>query len=150
MPFIERRSMTDPVSRRWHSKNIRLICDEYSHSTIDYDYEEGTWIRISHFPLPPHFLQPYSRLLLLLPGINQPITVPPKSFYLDKGLRTNTGSTPSHVFDHTSYHGAQDLSRHGYAYHCVLLHRWWPTADVLSGDNLITVLNTIRYRLATA
>ena len=148
--YAERETMSSAISRRWYSKMIRVLCEEYRHSVVEYDYEEGTWIRISHFPLPPHFVQSYSRLLLLLPGINQPIPVPPKSFYLDKGLRTKTGATPAHVFDRTSYHGARDLSRKGCAYHCVLLRRWRPTADVLSGDNLITLLNTIRYRLASA
>ncbi len=141
--------MANTLSKRWYETNIHLICSEYSHSLIEYDSEDCTWIRIRDFPLPPSFVQSYTRLLLLLPGINQAISVPPKGFYINQGLRTTEGP-PGHVFDHTSYHGAENLTKQGYAYHCVLLRRWWPTADVLSGDNLITVLNTIHLRLATA
>jgi hypothetical protein len=127
-----------------------MIRYRYSESPVSYDDEDFTWIRIEEFPLPEHFQQKTSRLLLYLPGVHRPVTIPPLSFYLDSNLVTADGRTPAHVFNDASRHEALDLTHQGYAYYCLLIPVWRPTADVVSGDTLVGVTNRIRIELSKA
>lgn len=133
----------------WLIGNLLLLQSTLPTCDIEFDGDEGTWVRIIRFPLPDNFQQRQTDLLLLLPGIDQPMTMQPRSFYLDQNLRSSlTGNTPAHIFDMGSYHGWQDLANQGYANFCLLLTQWNPTADVVSGDNLLTVVNAIYQHLS--
>lgn len=134
----------------WYSTNLRLVQAHLPSCTVRFDREEATWIRVNRFPLPSNFAKPRSTdVLVLLPGITMPITAPPQCFYLDQGLRTRTGATPARVFDTGTYHAWPDLSKKGFATYCLMLQRWNPSWDVRSGDNFLTVFNTIFTTLAT-
>lgn len=131
----------------WYWGNVQQLAQLMPNSQINYDTEECTWIYIDRFPMPGNIRQDYSRLLLTLPGFRYPITVPPKAFYLDKGLRGVSGRYLAHVFEQGASHGCEDLSHLGYSWACLLLDRWRPTYDVVSGDNLAVVTNTIFQKL---
>lgn len=131
----------------WYWGNIQLLAQLMPNTQINYDTEECTWIYIDRFPMPANVLQDHSRLLLTLPGLNAPITMQPKAFYLDQGLRGASGRWLGHIFESGASHGCEDLSHLGYSWACLLLRRWRPTYDVVSGDNLATVTNTIFQKL---
>ena len=63
--------------RQWYAVNLQLLRYHYPQSQFTFDDEDFTWIRIDAFPLPSNFIQRTSRLLMRLPGIHRPITVPP-------------------------------------------------------------------------
>ena len=137
------------VTEHWYSKNILMMQRHLPSCRMEFDRTEGTWIKLRQFPLPRNFDVPRSTdLLFLLAGITRPITTPPLCFYLDQHLRTRGGRTPDHIFNVGSVHQWPDLSRQGYALYCVMLKEWNPALDVVSGDNLLTVVNTIYSTLA--
>lgn len=128
----------------WLIRNILLLQSALPDCDIEFDGDDGTWVRIEHFPLPNNFQQQQTDLLLILPGIHQPLATPPRSFYIDKNLKSSaTGFTPAHIFEQGSVHGWADLANQGYANFCLILHQWNPTQDIVTGDNLLTVVNTI-------
>ncbi len=131
------------ATERWYSANLQLLAYLLPQCLIRYDDEDATWIAFEHFPLPSNFQQGESDLLLLLPGLDQPVTVMPRHFYIDQDLRSRSGRSPGHIFEQ---HGKP--SRYGYAWFCLHLRNWNPTPDVISGDNLATVVNTIYHMLA--
>ncbi len=131
----------------WYFGGIQQLSQLFPNSKINYDTEECTWIYIDQFPLPVNVQQNYSRLLLTFPGINYPITMPPKAFYLDKGLRGKSGRTLRHIFEEGTAHDCEDLSHLGYSWACLILRRWKPTYDVVSGDNMATLVNSIFQQL---
>lgn len=133
----------------WYSDNFALVASSLPYCAIDCDWTEGTWIHISGFPLPANFRQETTNLLMVFAGTNHPITSEPRGFYLDQGLITINGNTPDHVFNTTSYHGFMNLSDMGYAWFCLLIDHWNPSQDVASGDNMISLINSIYAHLKT-
>ena len=131
----------------WYWANLQLLAQLMPDADITFDDEECTWILIDQFPLPANVYQDFSRLLITLPGINAPINKRPKAFYLDKGLLHSSGRPLEHVYNNETYHGCEDLSRYGYAWFCLLLDRWEPKYNVVTGDNIATVASTIFQKL---
>lgn len=131
----------------WLSGNLQLIAKQMSYATIEYDSDNYEWISINPFPLPAKVKQNFSRLLITLPGLQTPITEKPIAFYLNTGLKHSSGRSLEHVFNKRTYHECENLSHLGYAWFCLILNRWKPSTDVVSGDNLLTVINTIFHQL---
>ncbi|MGE4489423.1 MAG: hypothetical protein AB7E95_07770 [Kiritimatiellales bacterium] len=132
---------------RWWWGNILLLGKIFPQCKIEYDHEDFTWVYLDDFPLPENVQQDTTRLLLVLPGSRNPISVRPNAYYLDKNLRGVSGRPLEHIFNDTAYHGCANLSRQGYAWCCLILRRWKPTWDIASGDNLATITNTIFQQL---
>lgn len=133
----------------WYWGNLQLLANQMPDSTITYDDEDCQWIAIDKFPLPRNVMQNRSRLFILTPGLDKPITQRPEAFYLDIGLKHRSGRHLDHVFNQGAAHGCVDLSDYGYAWFCLLLDRWRPSYDVVNGDNYATVVNTIFQQLNT-
>lgn len=125
----------------WYRGNIELLKLVYPDSDIDFDREDYSWVVLWDFVLPKNWRPRKSALLIQLPGIRGPINSPPKSFYLDKGLRSTSGRTPGHYFE--TRHGDPIIQKKGYAWYCLFIKSWIPTADIISGDNLATVVDII-------
>lgn len=123
----------------WYQGNIHLLSLLLPYGEIHYDTEEYRWIHIGCFPLPACIEQATSRLLLILPGINQPITIPPRGFYIDKGLVRRDGR-PVMPPGSTS---KDELFHKGYLLADLCLPQWHPTYDVVGGDNLGSLLKLI-------
>ena len=133
----------------WMIRNILLLRAALPECDIEFDGEDGTWVRVCHFPLPNNIEQLQTDLLILMPGIHYPVTMAPRSFYLDQNLRSSaTGFTPAHIFERAPGHGWEDLTNRGYANFCLILSQWQPTPDVVSGDNLLSVVNTVFMNLS--
>ena len=115
---------------------------------VDYDEEDGQWVRIPDFPLPEGWGQPVTELLLVLPA-GYP-HVPPNGFFIDRRLRIQMGHRIDHYFEERSEYNP--LAGKGWAWFCIHLdrHAWRPTADVLRGDNLVKLAMLIRAILTDA
>lgn len=127
----------------WYNLNFQMLQLAYSGVWLEIEPDAYEWIRIHNFPLPDSFEQQATRLLVLLPGLTKPIGMMPRHYYANQNLRLKSGRRPRNVFDTRAQHGAPDLSHLGYAYLCVIPTRWQPTQDVVSGDNLVTIVNLI-------
>lgn len=123
----------------WYMGNIDLLRKTFG-ACVDHA-REFSWIKIKQFPLPPNWQQFYTGLLIVLPGLRGSIYATPDQFYLDLGLRTIWGEEPDHIYGEGNIYN--DLANHKYARYSVHLKRWFPSSDILSGDNLLTVTNII-------
>lgn len=133
----------------WYWGNIQLIAHQMPDATIRYDDTECRWIMIDPLPLPDNVYQDYSKLLIVLPGINKPIQTKPNGFYLDRGLKHHSGRSLDHIYNKGAYHDCEDLSSLGFAWFCLILKQWNPSYNVVDGDNYATVINTIFQQLKT-
>lgn len=133
----------------WYWGNIELIGEQLPKAQIAYDDVNCQWLCIDRFPLPNNVQQDYSKLLIVTPGLDQPISIRPNAFYLDLNLMHRSGRKLSHVYNKGAYHGCQDLSKEGFAWFCLHLNRWEPSYNVVDGDNYATVINTIYKELNT-
>lgn len=140
LPFEKGDIMT--FGELWYWRNLRLLAQRWRQCDIKVDEDECTWIHLGRFPLPRNFRQRNTDLLLILAGVRRPITVAPRGFYVDQGLRSLSGRGLDHIFDDDGPANAT-----GYAWFCLHLDRWQPSADVVRGDNLVTVTNTIQENL---
>lgn len=115
---------------------------------VDYDEEDGHWVRIPDFPLPEGWDRPVTELLLVLPS-GYP-HVPPNGFFIDRYLRTQRGRRIDHYFEERGEYNP--YSEKGWAWFCIHLDRnaWRPTGDVLRGDNLVKLVALIRAILTDA
>ena len=110
--------------------------------TVDYDDEDGRWLHIPHFPLPGGWDRPETALLLDLPrGYPH---LPPDGFYIDRYLRTRHGRQIDHYFEARGSHNP--YADKGWGWFCIHLNQaaWRPTADLVSGDNLLKLAALIR------
>jgi len=140
-------AMYENAIANWYYQNMLFLQQVFYDKVVIYDREEYTWVRIDNFDLPPIWIPRYSNLLITLPGVYTGIHVSPSEFYLDKNLRTITGWTTVHYFQ---AQGANRLSHLNYAYLCLHLQDWKPSWDVLSGDNLLTIVDLIYQRMSKA
>lgn len=105
----------------------------------EWDYEDGEWVRIPAFRLPPGLGQATTDLLIDIPA-DYPNT-PPNGIYVQQHLKL-----PSHYFERQS-----SLNRHGdrgwawYCFHVDGSHGGWrASTNVRRGDNLLIYLKLTR------
>jgi hypothetical protein len=115
---------------------------------VDYDEEDGQWVRIPEFPLPEGWGRPVTELLLVLPS-GYP-HMPPNGFFIDRHLRTQSGHRIDHCFEERGEYNP--YAAKGWAWFCIHLDRqaWRPTGDILHGDNLVKLAMLIRAILTDA
>lgn len=116
---------------------------------ILYDEEHGDWLIIPRYPLPARWQQRWCKLLIVFPSA-YPDT-PPIGFYLNRHFQLKGGGADGH-FTGQAYHGAPNLTGHGWYWYCVQIPPgsggWTPSADHRQTDNLWTLLNMVRESLS--
>lgn len=100
---------------------------------VDYDDVGRNWVVVHDYPLPAGFNKPSTPVLMLIPA-DYP-QVPPDGLFIDKGL-----NIPGHY--HQGHGGRNPFGDKDWAWLCAHLagHGWRPSADVVGGDNLVTLL----------
>ena len=100
---------------------------------VDYDHVGRSWVVVHDYPLPAGFNKPSTPVLMLIPA-DYP-QVPPDGLFVDKGL-----NIPGHY--HQEHGGRNPFGDRDWAWLCAHLagRGWRPSADVVAGDNLVTLL----------
>ncbi len=98
------------------------------------------WVIIKAFRLPQSWGRDTTQILIILPP-GYPIT-PPDNFYVDPGLRLASGG-PMNNYSEGSSHLGQNWGQFS---HHVDPSTWKPSADVVSGDNLLTFMLSVERR----
>jgi hypothetical protein len=131
---------------QWVYREACLLARQFG--TVEYDDEDGRWVEIPHFPLPAGWDRPATGLLLVLP--NGYPHVPPDGFYMDRCLRIRRGQKVGHYFEEGGIHNP--YAAKGWAWFCIHPDReaWYPTSDLVSGDNLFKLVALIRAILTEA
>jgi hypothetical protein len=101
---------------------------------VDWDDEAGLWVLIHKLPLPPQYKKRFTACLIEL-APTYPET-PPSYTHVDPDLDI----TNSH------YHDAH-LKSKGYKWLCAHLQSWHPADPWPKGDNLITIVASVRQQL---
>ena len=127
---------------QWYKTNISML--QRLFGKVSYDNYEYTWILIHRFRLPPFYNRMYSALLITTPGynINNKFAF---SFYLDKNLRRSDIPASRFIFDDFSYN---PLRHKNYARLCFNIKKFQPRSDVLSGDNIVDLCQSVYNFLA--
>lgn len=129
---------------KWYETNFNRLRLYYP--DVSYDWLGCTWFKVPHFPLPENWWQIDTSLLVILPGLEGDLTFQkPDEFYLSKGLCTISGYFPGHVFESGDYNHFRYKKWARYSFH---IKQWQPTADGVSGDNLISLLGAVYLSLA--
>jgi len=127
---------------RWYSANIEML--KRAFGTVTYDNKCFSWILIHVFPLPPMYNKEFTALLIETPG-NNIENYTDYNFYADRGLRRPDISGFEHIFDENGYNNYADK---GYSRLSLHLHSFNPNLDVISGDNLIDICQTVYHFFA--
>jgi ubiquitin-protein ligase len=101
---------------------------------VDWDDEEGRWVLIHKLPLPPQYKKRFTALLIELPD-NYPET-PPMNTHVDPDLDI--------VNEHYLNGRLRDM---GYKWLCAHPQTWEPAVPWLQGDNLFTIVASVRHEL---
>lgn len=113
---------------------------------VDFDEENGDWLRIRQFALPERWRERWAQLLIVFPQ-TYPVS-PPLGFYLDKRFNLSGGGGDPHLTGNAHY-GAPDLLAQGWVWYCVkplgaAQGGWHAKADYGEPDNLWTFLALVR------
>ncbi len=101
--------------------------------------ENLDWVLFKEFPLPSGWNCKSTELLVLVPA-GYP-TTPPDNFYVRTGLRLSDGRVPGNYTENQSILGQSwaQFSFHAQA--------WTPSADIDTGDGLLTFMISVEHRL---
>ncbi len=126
----------------WYVTNIRML--ERLFGRVSYDDQSFEWILVHRLKLPPFYNKKYTALLITTPGFN--ITNHNDyDFYIDKKLQRNDIAASEFIFDGSGYN---PLSHKNFARLCFNLKSFCPASDVLNGDNIIDLCQSVYNFLA--
>lgn len=112
---------------------------------FEFDDSGCSWVRVLDFDLPKRvYVDKYTNLLLLIPFPNIE-NASGYSFYTNRFLARYDNARFHHIFDNAGYN---DLHGQGYARLSFHLNSFRPTADIISGDNLVDLLEAVYHFLA--
>src|SRR5262249_27422006 len=83
---------------------------------VDFDEENGDWLRIPRFALPERWHDRWPQLLIASPK-TYPVS-PPLGFYLDRHFPLAGGGRDPHLTG-SAHHGAPTLLEQGWHWYCV-------------------------------
>ncbi|MFC1488954.1 hypothetical protein ACFL6B_03805 [Thermodesulfobacteriota bacterium] len=127
---------------RWYKINVEMLRRIFGR--VSYDEHGFTWILIHRFNLPPFFNKTHSSLLITTPGSNINNSAD-YNFYIDKNLKRNDIAASRYIFEDTNY----NLLRHkNYARICFELKKFRPISDVIGGDTIVDLCQSIYNFLA--
>jgi hypothetical protein len=126
---------------RWLDQCVNMIAQQFGSNRVSYDQESYEWFMVYGFPLPEFWLQSSTNLLVLLPPAGNIDTCPPDRFYVSQGLRTVSGLMTGHYYEGDG--SFNDRASYGWARISIHIESWCPSADVVSGHNLLHVLDII-------
>lgn len=106
--------------------------------------DDLSWLIVERFPVPAGWSATETSVLIQLPP-GYP-TAPPDNFGVDSELRLQGDRKPGNLMDETQVGGRRWLM---FSWHAVG-GTWRPTDDPITGDNLLTFLETVQTRLAEA
>ena len=112
---------------------------QYGELTVD---EESTWMIVEHYPLPPGWNKPETKILILIPSGYS--TTPPDNFYTDDDLRLENENQALSASPGQNVAGG---TWQQFSYH-VQPGEWRPHAEPLRGDNLLTFMAAVGTRLS--
>ncbi len=126
--------MRHTALKMWHIRNIKIAASLFPEVVYDSDFSR---IVIERFPLPDGFKKNYTELVIKWQGIHGDIfNIVPDNFYVDKDIKLRDGDTPSHIYKNEPFNDRwPDYAR--VSWH---LKTWKPSADVISGHNIMTIL----------
>lgn len=136
-----------PAGRRKSRLRAELQLIAARYGEVESDQQDGAWVRVPYFPLPPGWSKDDVDILIDVPYGNPGYPrVPPEWFWTDKGLTTSDGRPISHFFTYASSNLAD--SRYldkGWGHFCVHVTAWRPSSGLrlLEGHTLLSYLDLI-------
>lgn len=136
-----------PVARRKSRLKAELQLLAARYGEVDSDEEDGSWVYLAHFPLPPGWSLDVVEILIDVPYGNPGYPrVPPDWFWTDKDLTTSDGRPISHFFTEGSsnYIDRRYLDK-GWGHFCVHVTAWRPASGfrLSEGHTLLSYLDLI-------
>lgn len=132
----------------WILQNLELLSKKYGKEGAVLNAQTWQSILIFYYSLPNTWRQKTSRLLIILPAQSKVFYTPPDRFYLDKGLKTNSGNKPTHYYES---HGFNDMDNNGLARFSFHLKKGWePKLPCEQGTTLLDVLEAFQLALNSA
>jgi hypothetical protein len=129
---------------RWIDQCILMIAQRYGYNRLNYDRYSRRWFMIYDFPLSEWWIQPSTALFITLPPVGNIQLHPPDGLYVEQGLRTINGLVPDHYIEVGEFN---DLADQGWARLSVHIKSWCPSPDVVSGNNLLDVVDLVYHDL---
>jgi len=123
---------------------LQLLAARYGE--VESDRQDGTWVRVPHFPLSPGWSRNNVDVLIDIPYGNPGYPqIPPQWFWTDKDLRTSDGKPIGHFFTEGSSHADRRYLDKGWGHFCIHVTDWRPASGfrLLDGHTLVSYLDLI-------
>jgi Prokaryotic E2 family E len=124
---------------------LQLLAARYGE--VDSDKEDGGWVYIDRFPLPPGWSLDEVAILVDIPYGNPGYPrVPPQWFWTDKDLTTSNGRSIGHFFTQRSSNLADNrYLDEGWGHFCIHVTAWRPSSGLRlqEGHTLLSYLDLI-------
>jgi hypothetical protein len=124
---------------------VQLLAQRYG--DVAFDQQDGTWVRIANFPLPPGWSEVEVEILIDIPYSNPGYpSMPPQWFWTDRRLRTSDGRSINHFFtENTISDEDRKYLDKGWGHFCVHVPGWRATGGLRmrEGHTLLSYLDVI-------
>lgn len=130
----------------WIDQCMLMIAERYGFDRVIYDRRSYKWFEVFDFPLSEWWRQPSTTLFVKLPPVGNILIYPPDYVYVDQGLRTLSGLMVGHYYEDGE--GFNDMAHEGWARLSLHMESWRPSPDVVSGNNLLDLVELVYYRMS--
>lgn len=127
---------------QWYWINVTMLREIFGQ--VDFDDIAFLWIYIPDFDLPPIYQREKTKLLITTPGTAIE-NCHGYSFYAEPELRRRDEAEGVHLIYESGYN---DLKYAGFARLSFHLENFRPTADVISGDTIVDIVQAVHNFMA--
>lgn len=124
---------------------VHLLAQRYGR--VNFDTQDGTWVHISSFQVPPGWNKRRVEILIDIPPGNPGYpSVAPQWFWTDRDLTTADGRSISHFFTEGNASIAdENYTEKGWGHFCIHTETWRPASGfkLREGHSLLSYLDLI-------
>lgn len=124
---------------------VHLLAQRYGE--VDFDKQDGTWVHIGSFAVPPGWNKQRVEILIDIPHGNPGYpSVAPQWFWTDRDLTTADGRAISHFFTSGGSNLAdKSYTAKGWGHFCIHVQTWRPASGLRlrEGHSLLSYLDLI-------
>jgi hypothetical protein len=134
--------------QKWLLWNLLELAKRYGKDGVALDARTWQTLIVRNFALPSTWSRRFTKLIVVLPPKAEIFFTAPERFYIEKGLRSQTGKDLAHYFEHSGFNDRADAGFARFSFH--LTSGWCPELQAGRGSTLKDLLDGLLIGMTVA